>query len=585
MYRDFSEQSRANLMNLVDQVEREKLCDFTDWIGDRWYDFEDWIGQLDIKYYINNVNIYHQKVLDKNNTSREKIEEIFSAVHGVDHAYGDILNHIYESLKGWEDYTESLCGIIEPAKGKFDSQNMSDILEPFLRDQEKRKMDCLYDQMVQNINGELIFDENLILEYMKKSPAELTDDEQAVLLNVISQLKDTVAIYETLATMGNDQIGADILNYVSWMADSSKYDSFSAVSAHYNEIYVNLLNGISEQSKNENTFAASLVDIGISQSVISILGAETSENLNNLFGKDTLDAYLAKYVSEHSTQYFAKLEVQETDSLKGSGKFKNVNDWLKDKLQDSNLRDETDLPPTYLDKDGNVMNKKDAPSFYEKQLSLAEFKKELQASVSLYQGNFDLEEWGMLNVTVGEAEAHGAISAGLYVIGADGEKKFSPGVDAEIGASVTGVEIEWENQLAGDEMLGINADASATVGEASANANVTAQVFGEDGKLDMQLNAKAEAEAIAVEAEGSIGANILGGEVGVTGGVNVGIGAHAEAGYKDGILKVDIGASVGVGASVSVEVDVGGMIDTVCDTAEAAWDGIQDGWDAFMDWF
>ena len=57
MYRDFSEQSRANLMNLVDQVEREKLCDFTDWIGDRWYDFEDWIGQLDIKYYINNVTI------------------------------------------------------------------------------------------------------------------------------------------------------------------------------------------------------------------------------------------------------------------------------------------------------------------------------------------------------------------------------------------------------------------------------------------------------------------------------------------------------------------------------------------------
>lgn len=45
-----------------------------------------------------------------------------------------------------------------------------------------------------------------------------------------------------------------------------------------------------------------------------------------------------------------------------------------------------------------------------------------------------------LMVTVGEAEAHASVSAGLYVIGADGEKKFSPGVNAEVGASVTAFE-------------------------------------------------------------------------------------------------------------------------------------------------
>lgn len=47
------------------------------------------------------------------------------------------------------------------------------------------------------------------------------------------------------------------------------------------------------------------------------------------------------------------------------------------------------------------------------------------------------------------------------------------------------------------------------------------------------------------------------------------------------MLKCDIGASLGVGASLGFDVDVGGMADTVVDGASAAWDGISDGWDKF----
>ncbi len=42
-------------------------------------------------------------------------------------------------------------------------------------------------------------------------------------------------------------------------------------------------------------------------------------------------------------------------------------------------------------------------------------------------------------------------------------------------------------------------------------------------------------------------ANVLGGEVGVSGSVSVGVGAHADVGYKDGVFKFDIGASIGLG--------------------------------------
>lgn len=584
MYRDFSEKSKQNILNFVSQVENEKFSDFTGWIGDRWYDFETWIGTLNIKQYLNNVNTYHKKVIDKNNASKETITDIFNAVKGVDSTYSSIFENLRINISSWYDYIVSLSDIVTPVNGHFSAEYMVDKLNPILSELEQSHIDCLRDQMVQEVNGELIFDEDLVYEYMKKNPAEMTDAEQALLLSIISQLKDTVAIYETLASIGNDELGADILNYVSWLSDSTKYDSFTAVSAHYNEIYVNLLNYMSEQSKYGNTFAASLVNIGIGESVLSILGAEYSKNLGDIFGTNSFDVYLSKYVSEHTEQYFFQLEASEKDSLKASGKFSGLNDWLEDKLQNNGIASE-DKDTTYYDENRNIIDKKDASTFYKRQIALAEIKKQVQVSANIYKGNFDLGDWGEVDATVGEAEAHAGVSAGLYVIGADGEKKFSPGVNAEVGASVTALEVGWENQLLGDENLGVNADAKATVGKAEAKADATAQIFGSDGKLDVQLGASAKAEAIAAEVEGSVGVNVLGGEVGVTGSVNVGIGAHADVGYRDGVVKVDIGASLGVGASVSLEVDIGGMVDTISDTAEAAWNGIEDGWKAFTSLF
>ena len=57
MVRDFSDESKTELLNLVSEVESEKLCDFTDWVGDRWYSFEEWIGKLNIKYYLSLIHI------------------------------------------------------------------------------------------------------------------------------------------------------------------------------------------------------------------------------------------------------------------------------------------------------------------------------------------------------------------------------------------------------------------------------------------------------------------------------------------------------------------------------------------------
>lgn len=132
MYRDFSESSKNKLLNLVSQVENEKICDFTDWVGDRWYDFESWIGNLNIKNYINNVNEYHKKVIDKNNTTASTIETIFQAVQQADAEYNVIFKDIWVQLAFTKKYTDELGEIVNPSNGKFNSDYISQAVSEIL---------------------------------------------------------------------------------------------------------------------------------------------------------------------------------------------------------------------------------------------------------------------------------------------------------------------------------------------------------------------------------------------------------------------------------------------------------------------
>ena len=525
MLRDFSESSRQKLLGLVSEVENEKLCDFTDWVGDRWLDFEQFIGQLNIKKYINNVNDYHKKVIDKNNATQSSINKIFNDVAKVDNTYYNVFTNIDNLLKQWNKYIVELQSIVNPSNGKFNAAYMGKNLANIIKDIDKYNIECLRDQMVKDVGGELIFNEELIYEYVKKNPAEMTDSEQKLLIDILSQLKDTIATYEV---------------------------------------------------------AASIVKASCGELTIDLLGCEYVEKLNSLFDNTSFTSYLLKVKTEKTEHYFIKYENDTNSSLQGSGEFDSA--FINDKIKKGGHFDE-EKEVTFYDKDGNEISKENSPKFYEDPLTLSEFKKEASESVSIINVNRSVGEKGEVSVVVGQAEAHASIAAGLYVIGPDGDRKFSPGVNAEIGTSVTALEVNWDQQWAGNEMIGLSSKVTATTVKAESKANIGAQIFGQDGKLDVQLGGKASAELIGGELKGTATANILGGGVGVTGGVNYGIGAHADVGYRDGVFKCDIGASLGVGVSLGFEVDVGGMVDTVADAASAAWDGISDAWDKFTSWW
>lgn len=86
--RDFSDEMRAELLNLVSEVEDEAFWDFTKW--DIWYRVEDWCGRLNIENYKDNIEAYHRKVIDINGTTVAQMQKIFDSIDDLDCKYAEV---------------------------------------------------------------------------------------------------------------------------------------------------------------------------------------------------------------------------------------------------------------------------------------------------------------------------------------------------------------------------------------------------------------------------------------------------------------------------------------------------------------
>lgn len=100
-----------------------------DAIGDCGLTVQGWLEQLGILTCTQDVEQYYKKILDKNNTTKEEIEEIFTNVQKVDADYVEkILELIYVGnllIKYITDMTDS----IDPDGGKIDIGKLTELLE------------------------------------------------------------------------------------------------------------------------------------------------------------------------------------------------------------------------------------------------------------------------------------------------------------------------------------------------------------------------------------------------------------------------------------------------------------------------
>ena len=130
MLRDFSETAKQKLLKYVDEVTATGTWDqIKDFFGDIGLTVQSWFGKLDIQKYVDDVDTYHKKVLDKNNTTARQIEEIFSNVQAVDTRYLSIVSSQVTCGNNIIKFINDLANTIDPNGGNMDMGRMKGVLD------------------------------------------------------------------------------------------------------------------------------------------------------------------------------------------------------------------------------------------------------------------------------------------------------------------------------------------------------------------------------------------------------------------------------------------------------------------------
>lgn len=167
------------------------------------------------------------------------------------------------------------------------------------------------------------------------------------------------------------------------------------------------------------------------------------------------------------------------------------------------------------------------------------------------------------------------IYGGLGAVKENGKYQLAPGYGAEIGGSFS---IFEDSVSTSYELIdNVSVDTNMTVTAGKVDGKAEAVVSFENGNVDVY--AGLGGEALLGELGGDMSLNVGGvkGTIGAT--VNYGIGAKAEVGFHDGKLVYDVGATLGIGASVHGEIDVGGLVENVAEGLETAGSYVAEGFE------
>ena len=141
MIRDFSNSAKKKLLEYVkDATETTLWRKIGDRIGDAGLQIQYWFGALSISKYIDNLDAYHKRIIDKNNTTSQRIEEIFTNVKNIDTRYQGGLQQNVNFSESVINFINDLANTIDPNGGNMDMQKMNAALAASLEKIQEAKL-------------------------------------------------------------------------------------------------------------------------------------------------------------------------------------------------------------------------------------------------------------------------------------------------------------------------------------------------------------------------------------------------------------------------------------------------------------
>lgn len=237
-----------------------------------------------------------------------------------------------------------------------------------------------------------------------------------------------------------------------------------------------------------------------------------------------------------------------------SGEFSTTTLHAESKIE---LKDKIDTPKTLMSEKGKSNRFQKVTDPFKGRISLLTAATSASYTNSIFDAGINMsteDASASANVSIGKIDASAGFNAGLY-LNQDGVPSF--GAEVKVGASFTAFEAELTTQHEIIDNVTLSTDVTYSAGKVGVSGEMKAGTT-DDG---LAVYGKLKAEAIGHEISADLGVDVAGIKGTVGGSLNYGVGAHAEFGYEKGVFKFDVGASLGVGGSISVELDLGGAID------------------------
>ncbi len=99
MVREFSEEKRQEIFRALDEIDNREWKSFMEWCGSSAEEFGDWPDKLAVSAYTRYVDEYHQKVLELNEMTRQRVNTVFENVAEIDARYAARMRECQKKIK------------------------------------------------------------------------------------------------------------------------------------------------------------------------------------------------------------------------------------------------------------------------------------------------------------------------------------------------------------------------------------------------------------------------------------------------------------------------------------------------------
>ncbi len=99
MVREFSEEKRQEIFRLLDEIDNREWKSFMEWCGSSAEEFGDWPDKLAVSAYTKYVDKYHERVLETNEMTRNRVNTVFENVAEINTRYAGHMKECQAKVK------------------------------------------------------------------------------------------------------------------------------------------------------------------------------------------------------------------------------------------------------------------------------------------------------------------------------------------------------------------------------------------------------------------------------------------------------------------------------------------------------